>query len=47
VPARIGHVRAAELILLGAPFDATRAAELGFVTQVVSDKDVLVGCEAG
>ena len=41
VPARIGHVRAAELILLGAPFDATRAAELGFVTQVVSDKDVL------
>jgi enoyl-CoA hydratase/carnithine racemase len=42
VPARIGHVRAAELILLGAPFDARRAAELGLVTQVVSDKDVLV-----
>ena len=41
VPARIGHVRAAELILLGAPFDAKRAAELGLVTQVVSDKDVL------
>src|SRR5258708_4063788 len=41
VPARIGHVRAAELILLGAPFDARRAAELGLVTQVVSDKDVL------
>ena len=39
VPARIGHVRAAELILLGAPFDARRAAELGLVTQV--DKDVL------
>src|SRR6266853_5753391 len=30
VPARIGHRRAAELILLGAPFDAKRAAELGF-----------------
>jgi enoyl-CoA hydratase/carnithine racemase len=41
VPARIGHVRAAELILLGAPFDARRAAELGLVTQVMSDKDVL------
>src|SRR3979411_665583 len=42
VPARAGHVRAAELILLGAPFDAKRAAELGLVTEVVSDKDVLV-----
>jgi enoyl-CoA hydratase/carnithine racemase len=41
VPARIGHVRAAELILLGAPFDARRAAELGLVTEVVSDRDVL------
>jgi enoyl-CoA hydratase/carnithine racemase len=41
VPARIGHVRAAELILLGAPFDAGRAAELGLVTEVLSDKDVL------
>jgi enoyl-CoA hydratase/carnithine racemase len=41
VPARIGHLRAAELILLGAPFDARRAAELGLATQVVSDKDVL------
>jgi enoyl-CoA hydratase/carnithine racemase len=41
VPARIGHLRAAELILLGAPFDAGRAAELGLVTQVVPDKDVL------
>src|SRR6202790_3886801 len=41
VPARIGHLRAAELILLGAPFDARRAAELGLVTEVVSDNDVL------
>ena len=41
VPARIGHVRAAELILLGASFDAKRAAELGLVNQVISDKDVL------
>src|SRR6478752_1345733 len=41
VPARIGHVRAAELILLGTPFDARRAAELGLVTEVISDQDVL------
>ena len=41
VPARIGHVRAADLILSGIPFDARRAAELGLVTEVVSDKDVL------
>jgi enoyl-CoA hydratase/carnithine racemase len=41
VPARIGHLRAAELILLGAPFDARRAAELGLATEVVPDKDVL------
>jgi enoyl-CoA hydratase/carnithine racemase len=53
VPLRIGHVRAAELILLGVPFDARRAAELGLVTQVLSDKDVLaratetVSSEAG
>ena len=41
IPARIGHIRAAELILLGLPFDAQRAAELGFVTQIVSDQHLL------
>jgi enoyl-CoA hydratase/carnithine racemase len=41
VTARVGHLRAAELILLGLPFDARRAAELGFVTQVVSDQTLL------
>jgi len=41
VPARIGHIRAAELILLGLPFDAKRAADLGLVTQVVSDRNLL------
>jgi enoyl-CoA hydratase/carnithine racemase len=41
VPARIGHVRAAELILLGLPFDAKRAADLGLVTRVVSDQNLL------
>src|SRR3954462_955294 len=41
IPARIGHLRAAELILLGLPFDARRAADLGLVTQVVPDRDLL------
>jgi len=41
VPARIGPVRAAELIFLGSPFDARRAADLGFVTQVVSNETLL------
>src|SRR3984885_11398777 len=41
VPARIGHLRAAELLLLGVPFDARRAVDLGLATEVVSDKDVL------
>src|SRR6202035_5692071 len=41
IPARIGHIRAAELILLGLPFDARRAADLGFVTQVVPDPNLL------
>jgi enoyl-CoA hydratase/carnithine racemase len=41
VPARIGHLRAAELILLGQPFNASRAAELGLVTRVVPDQELL------
>jgi enoyl-CoA hydratase/carnithine racemase len=41
IPAGIGHIRAAELILLGSPFDAERAAELGFVTQVVPDQKLM------
>ena len=41
VPARVGPVRAAELMFLGLPFDAKRAADLGFVTQVVSDQTLL------
>src|SRR6267154_1614186 len=38
VPSRIGHLRAAELLLLGTSFDGRRAAELGLVTDVVTDK---------
>src|SRR5712675_2569785 len=41
LPARIGYLRAAELILLGQFFDAKRAAELGLVTQVVPDQNLL------
>jgi len=41
VPARIGHIRAAELILLGLPFDTKRAVDLGLVTQVISDGQLL------
>src|SRR5215468_2174827 len=41
VPARIGYLRAAELILLGQRFDAKRAAELGLVTRVVHDEQLL------
>src|SRR6204780_3382436 len=41
IPARIGYLRAAELILLGQRFDAPRAAELGLVTRVVPDQELL------
>src|SRR5450432_3235268 len=41
VPARIGYLRAAELILLGLSFDARRAAELGLITRVVPDQTLL------
>jgi enoyl-CoA hydratase/carnithine racemase len=41
LPQRFGYLRAAELILLAKPFDATRAAELGLVTQVVPEQTLL------
>jgi enoyl-CoA hydratase/carnithine racemase len=41
LPVRIGYLRAAELYLLGERFDAARAAELGIVTHVVRDPDLL------
>jgi enoyl-CoA hydratase/carnithine racemase len=41
LPARSGYLRAAELIMLGQPFGAKLAAEIGLVTDVVSDAEVL------
>jgi enoyl-CoA hydratase/carnithine racemase len=41
IPARAGYLRAAELILTGQSFDARRAAELGLVTRVVSNQELL------
>lgn len=41
LPIRAGHLRAAELLLLGQPFNAHRAADLGLVTRVVPDADLL------
>ncbi len=41
IPARAGYLRAAELYFLGEPFNATQAVDLGLVTRVVPDADVL------
>ena len=41
LPLCFGYTRAAELILLGEPFNASRAAELGLVTRVVPDQSLL------
>jgi enoyl-CoA hydratase/carnithine racemase len=46
IPARVGHLRAAELFLLGEPFTAARAVELGLATRVVPDSDLLATATA-
>ena len=46
IPARVGHLRAAELFLLGEPFPASRAVELGLATRVVPDADLLATATA-
>ncbi|MEX3936380.1 enoyl-CoA hydratase [Paraburkholderia phymatum] len=46
IPARVGRLRAAELFLLGEPFTAQRAVELGLATRVVPDGDLLATATA-
>src|SRR5258705_348024 len=41
LPARLGPLRAAELFMLAAPFDARRAETLGLVSRVVPDESLL------
>jgi enoyl-CoA hydratase/carnithine racemase len=45
LPLIAGHQRAAELLLLGQPFTAQKAQELGIVTVVVSGQSVLAEAE--
>jgi len=40
LPARSGYIRAAELFMLGQPFSAEVAAEVGLVTRVVPDAEL-------
>src|SRR6185503_1396994 len=40
LPTRSGYIRAAELFLLGQPFSAETAAEIGLVTRVVPDSEL-------
>ncbi|HEY0836095.1 MAG TPA: enoyl-CoA hydratase [Azospirillum sp.] len=46
LPRLVGHQRAAELILLGEPFDADTAHTLGLVNRVVEDADLLATARA-
>jgi enoyl-CoA hydratase/carnithine racemase len=41
LPAAVGYLRAAELMLLGEPFSSAKAREYGIVTQVVPDPETL------
>jgi enoyl-CoA hydratase/carnithine racemase len=46
LPAIVGYQRAAELLLLGEPFDAQKAWQLGIVTEVVPAGEVLARATA-
>ena len=46
LPLVAGYHRAAELLLLGDPFDAKKAAECGFVTRVVPAAETLTAARA-
>ena len=45
LPDQVGYLRAAEIILLGHPFDAPTALNLGLVTKVLPDAEVLGSTE--
>ena len=45
LPLLAGYQRAAELLLLGQPFDAEKAREIGLVSQVVSPETLLSAAE--
>ena len=45
LPARIGHQRASELLLLGEPFTAKAALEMGLVNRVVEPEDLTAATE--
>src|SRR5262245_38556288 len=46
LPLMAGHQRAAELLMLGQPFSAEKAQELGIVTEVVPQEDLMKKAEA-
>jgi enoyl-CoA hydratase/carnithine racemase len=45
LPDQVGYLRAAEIVLLGHPFDAPTALNMGLVTRVLPDSEVLPAAE--
>ena len=45
LPDQVGYLRAAEIVLLGHPFDASSALSMGMVTKVLPDAEVLPTAE--
>ena len=45
LPDQVGYLRAAEIVLLGHPFDANQALGMGLVTKVLPDAEVLAIAE--
>jgi enoyl-CoA hydratase/carnithine racemase len=42
LPDQVGYLRAAEIVLLGHPFDASNALTVGLVTKILADADCLL-----